>query len=844
MVGQLTSERHYGGTGTIQTRRDQLAFDERGNVTDERAFIFDSGTTRQLRTKYSYNEAGQISKIFYPANISGGVSGPATYTYDNRTGLPIKLNFAGTDYVQSQTYNGAGQPTVRVQANGAKRQFDYDASTGRLKRLKFGTGGSTTNVQHLYITQHDTNGNIERMRDYRNAGQWQCYEYDFLDRLKAGYTAGQWCNGNPDNVGEGSYDENYTYTSPGNVKTWTGKGTFSYGTNANNTPGLHAVTKIQQGSTTNAQYGYDVFGNQTSRKIGTAAQQNLTYDHQNKVTQVTQGTNTTTFRYYSNGTRAQVTEANGDRRYYHPGGLFDAVVQGSTVKVNRNLSFAGEVVVQHGSYGINHVVGDHVGSPMKLVRVSNGTVLDTQLYKPFGEHRYTTNLATDIDFTKQRKDKDTGLHYFGARYYDSYAGRFTQPDTYVTGSTAATHNRYTYTLNNPVRYIDPTGHFFKKALKATAEFAGGAVNGVIIKPLMTTGEGLADFIEEPRQFTEGLNVAKSMVEEAGAAGTAKGIINAVVIEPIKGCFGGGVTAAERGESCGEIAGEVLGTKGAGAVTRKTVNAADEVADASRVVDNITDSQRAVGCNSFVPGTEVLMADGSTKPIEDIELGEHVWAHEPETGKEGARQVTHLITGHGNKTLIDITIDEHTVTATDEHPIWLPRQVEWVDAEELQPGDLVLDHKGEVAEIDEVSVRQVSDQTVYNLTVEDLHTFFVASGPQSVLTHNSNCDLPSELSGGDAVVDVYYGLNKKGDRVYVGISNDVDRRQREHGDKFALSTLTTQPVTRGEARAIEQAEIAANRGKFQNVRNSISPNHSYYQQAVDWGTAWLRDFTGF
>ena len=98
-------------------------------------------------------------------------------------------------------------------------------------------------------------------------------------------------------------------------------------------------------------------------------------------------------------------------------------------------------------------------------------------------------------------------------------------------------------------------------------------------------------------------------------------------------------------------------------------------------------QSALPCNSFVPGTAVLMADGSTKAIEDIEFGDLVWAADPETGEEGPREVTRLITGHGDKTLIDIEIDGETVTATDHHPIWVRNQGEWVDAEDLQPGRL-------------------------------------------------------------------------------------------------------------------------------------------------------------
>lgn len=166
--------------------------------------------------------------------------------------------------------------------------------------------------------------------------------------------------------------------------------------------------------------------------------------------------------------------------------------------------------------------------------------------------------------------------------------------------------------------------------------------------------------------------------------------------------------------------------------------------------------RMAPCNSFVPGTAVLMADGTTKPIEDVELGDLVWAADPETGEEGPREVTRLITGHGDKTLVDIEIDGATVTATDHHPIWVNNQGQWVDADNLEPGDYLLDEHGVTLLIDDVDIRQVSNQTVHNLTVDDLHTFFVLAGDEAILTHNNSCPvgdlLPDEVAQIQRVVD--------------------------------------------------------------------------------------------
>ena len=101
-------------------------------------------------------------------------------------------------------------------------------------------------------------------------------------------------------------------------------------------------------------------------------------------------------------------------------------------------------------------------------------------------------------------------------------------------------------------------------------------------------------------------------------------------------------------------------------------------------------------------------------------------------------------------------------------------------------------------------------------------------------------LPEALTVGhnaEEGVHVYQGY-RDGENVYSGITNNFERRQAQHGDRFTMEQLTGEEgLTRGEARAVEQALIVRNKGE--NKINSISPNQPYYQQAVDWGEAWLQ-----
>lgn len=112
----------------------------------------------------------------------------------------------------------------------------------------------------------------------------------------------------------------------------------------------------------------------------------------------------------------------------------------------------------------------------------------------------------------------------------------------------------------------------------------------------------------------------------------------------------------------------------------------------------------------------------------------------------------------------------------------------------------------------------------------------AAGSAAKTATNVLPAFPKALSGGPANTHVYYGM-VNGKPAYAGITNDLARRQAQHGSNYVLDPLTTSPVTRGQARAIEQALIVRNPG-FNNKINSISPTHSYYDDAVSWGEAWL------
>ena len=153
-------------------------------------------------------------------------------------------------------------------------------------------------------------------------------------------------------------------------------------------------------------------------------------------------------------------------------------------------------------------------------------------------------------------------------------------------------------------------------------------------------------------------------------------------------------------------------------------------------------------NSFAPDTPVLMADGTRKPIQDITIGDRVRATDPETGRTVAEPVMALIDGNGQKHLVQITVrgnggkraKARTVTATDGHPFWEPKRRKWVTAGDLKPGMWLRTSAGTWTQV--AAVRTYTRVGhVYNLTVDNEHTYYVFAGDAPVLVHNEEAECP-------------------------------------------------------------------------------------------------------
>ncbi|MGW5392813.1 polymorphic toxin-type HINT domain-containing protein, partial [Streptomyces koyangensis] len=271
-------------------------------------------------------------------------------------------------------------------------------------------------------------------------------------------------------------------------------------------------------------------------------------------------------------------------------------------------------------------------------------------------------------------------------------------------------------------------------------------------------------------------------------------------------------------------------------------------------------QEPTSCNSFTPGTKVLMADGSKKAIENIKTGDTVLATDPATGETKAQPVAATIIGTGDKTLVTVTIrtdgdpapesalslptgdkavaldtsqlhpgdegasgpETGAIVATDGHPFWVPELDKWLDADQLKPGQRLYTSAGTWIQITDISITS-RHATVHNLTVTDTHTYYVLAGETPVLVHNSNCDLPEGYTSSPAL---------KGDPYH---PDSVAERSRQNRELYAGTVADRAGALGYRTRIPAQKAPFNSHGQvvFSNGKNYITPDVDGHNVTGGW-----------
>ncbi|MDX3800617.1 RHS repeat-associated core domain-containing protein [Streptomyces sp. AK04-3B] len=736
---------------------------------------------------YDYDPLGHVKSI-------GGVTGYLLNVDYSALAQPMQLELGtgGTDsksfFVANTFEEGTGRlrnSHVTDKTHGYMLQdlnYSYD-ETGNVTAISDPTllgGASSADTQcfaydgHQRLTEAWTPAS-QKCSDARSASSlsgpapyWTSYTYN-----QAGQRAGE-----------------TVHNSTGDTKT-----TYCYA----NTAQPHTLTGTTTKPTCTAQERtYDKSGNTLSRP-GKSGAQTLVWSAEGQLSKLTEKDASTDYVYSPDGTLLIRNTQNGERVLY--AGATELHLRANGTMWAQRYYAAGDVTAavrtnQSGTNKLSYLTGDrHNTSSLALNPDANQTF--TKRYTtPFGSDRGAPLYGPwpdDKGFLGKTRDATTGLTHIGAREYDPSIGQFLSVDPVLSLDQHQSLNGYAYANNNPVTYSDPDGrkifpddngggyidsggkggtHTAKNRdnarkrngggpteLPATSGTASGGssgsqrpvVNGVVIPTrdeLFYRGYGvggpdadgyahmLARWADHKCGIRDGIEAFCDTAARAGLIRDPHSSAN----DPwgIKAnihCFTG------RGD-CGEaLVSDVITVAGLafGSISRALMarGASSAVAvEAETAAANLF----KIAC-SFSPDTPVLLKDGKTKAISKVKPGDDVEAAEPSTGKhKGARSVIARLVHH-DYDLVDVTIRTadgrtSTIHTTAKHPFWNDTLHTWTDAAHLQPGHLlntVTDSHVQVVAVND----QVGSADMYNLTVDDLHTYYVLAGATPVLVHNDD-----------------------------------------------------------------------------------------------------------
>ena len=379
------------------------------------------------------------------------------------------------------------------------------------------------------------------------------------------------------------------------------------------------------------------------------------------------------------------------------------------------------------------------------------------------------------------------LVLLGHRYYDPGAGRFLNRDP--EGMEGGV-NVYAYCTNNPLNLCDPLGLWevsvggftfdgsvvsdgLKTGLAAVAnQFSGGLVGG-----------GYSNHV--------GFDGAKHFAQVADAALTATGVAGLTKKIAVK--------VAAR--SAAKLAAKA-GVAEAGVVTAGKVSLFTKLLRLKSLC--------------FVAGTPVQMTDGTTKPIEQIKIGDYVQSRDPNTGVTTAKQVTQTSAHTADATLTLTFSNGEAIQTTPTHPFYVLGRG-FVQANQLGIGTSIVTRAGPAATLT-ARTNHTGSVRVYNFEVADFHTYFVGKSDGGLWVHNSGGCVP-------AIARTIGIVERDGDVVRI-VGNgpngaiEVIASMKREGARIILSGAHIDGPGAGKMGIRELSAFAKQFGRNENVKEII------------------------
>ncbi|MBD5136986.1 MAG: hypothetical protein HDT39_13620 [Lachnospiraceae bacterium] len=330
-------------------------------------------------------------------------------------------------------------------------EYEYDPD-GRYGRIKVTVGGSILSDIHY---EYDNKGNcVRKVNVTGGVNAVTDYKYDGVGRLTG--------------VKRPDLKERYSYDRAGNRITYANDKGISESYNYNETNELLSIVKSQNdgGISEVRKFTYDADGNMTSDGRGI-----YSYDGFNRMAEAAmEDGRSLVCRYDAEGLRHE-TEENGRLIKFIYSGR-DAVCEEEEEKgFTRYIRGNGRLVTSDSESARTyyHYACDSLGSVDYVIAGNefgcdgNYGSIDQRILCRYGYDAFGNtvdafeHVGNRYCFTGEMHDDVTGMYYLRARYYSSGIGRFTQADTYHGDGL----NLYVYAGNNPVRYVDPSGHCCK-----------------------------------------------------------------------------------------------------------------------------------------------------------------------------------------------------------------------------------------------------------------------------------------------------------------------------------------------------------------------------------------------
>jgi len=384
---------------------------------------------------YTPNAAGRIQSVVDSTNNINYVTG-ATYGPDSAlTGFVSGASgsFAGINNTYS--YNKRLQPVNMSASSPSQTVFSigYDFHLGN------GTSGTD-------------NGNVWGITNYKDSSRNQSFTYDTLNRLTSAQNAGTNCATTTVNGKTEYWGNSYGYDAWGNLLAKT-------------------VTKcsaenLSIAALTNNRltgYTYDAAGNMSADPTDGVT---LVYDAENRISTATKNGATTSYTYDADGERVRKDSGGPATEYLSFNGQTLAEKNLNTGAWTNYVFFDGERVARREAAGVFNYFSDHLKTA-SVITDSAGNIKSESDYYPWGgELQFLADDSNHYKFTGKERDAESGLDYFGARYYSNGLGRFISADwsatpipvPYADFGDPQSLNQYSYVRNLPTTQIDADGH--------------------------------------------------------------------------------------------------------------------------------------------------------------------------------------------------------------------------------------------------------------------------------------------------------------------------------------------------------------------------------------------------